>query len=297
MKLNRVNYFVSKERAIKHIEYLAKSLKIDVPKYKDFSQDVILETTKKNFRLNFAEEVDTVIKTGKGNMLQTWFDANDRFLQPALEMHMDKQDKKISGLGFKLRSSLGSHIAEVSSDGIIEAPELSLARDICYYHEQTCTLFNDGDITGFSRSFRGFLHSCVALVDCFLFRYTFHIKDMIGETSQYVNTLKLDSRIRMEERLEAWLQTFAPSALEHFEGWKERIHFMELKRKRNEITHPTVPTVIFEPGKVAQFLNYGASGVGGMLAKMRRESSTTDRIGFIHQITHLPKVSKLKTKR
>lgn len=288
MKLNRSGFFVGKDKATKHILYLAKSLNIDVPKYKDFSKDIILSNESKSFRVNFSEEVNQIIKTGRSNMLQTWFDANDRFLQPALELSMEGD---VSGLEVKMTSSLGTHTAHVSSSGVLEAPELALGRDICYYHQQTCALYNDGDMNGFARSFRGFLHSCVALVDCFLFRYTFHLKEMKIDTSEYMNTVTLDSKARIEDRLDAWIQTFAATELGQFPNWKERSQFMELKAKRNEFTHPTVPSVSFEPKEVTRYLNYGASGVGGMLAKMRKASGASDRIGFIYQIHHLPKVT------
>lgn len=288
MKLDRSNFYVGKDRAIKHIVYLARSLNIAVPKFRDFSKDVVLKNGSKEFRVNFAEEVEQVVKAGRSNMLQAWFDANDRFLNPALEMSIEAD---VSGLEFTMTSSLGSHTAQASSDGVLEAPELALARDICYYHQQTCALYNSGDKHGFARSFRAFLHSCVALVDCFLFRYTFHLKEMKVDTSEYMNTVTLDSKARIEERLEAWIQTFAATELEEFPDWKERSQFMELKAKRNKFTHPTAPSVSFEPKEVARYLNYGASGVGGMLAKMRKASGETDRIGFIYQIHHLPKVT------
>ncbi len=291
MKLIRPKIYVGKEKATKHVIHLAKALKIMVPKPKKFGEDIILKTEKKDFRINFKEEIEHTQKFGKANMLQTWFDSEDRFLQPAIEMSVFGT---VSGLEFKLTSTVGSHTANVSTNGILEAPELALARDICHFHIETCEQYNSGDITGFSRSFRGFLHSCVSLVDCFLFRYAFHIRDLIPDPTQYINTLTLDSRSGVMERLEAWILTFATNEIESFKDWSERSQFVELKRKRNEFTHPAVPTVTFEPVDVAKYLNYGASGVGKLLGKMRRSSSVTDKIGFIHQVSHLPKVTVKK---
>lgn len=291
MKINRNKYFVGKDKATKHVLFLAKSLNITPPGFKDFSKDLILKTDAKNFRVNFSKEVQDVIKTGRSSMLQTWFDANDRFLQPALEMSIEES---VPGIGITMSSSLAGYTATASSGSVLESPELALARDICYYHERTCELYNDGDMSGFSRSFRGFLHSSVALVDCFLFRYTFHLKEMIEDTSEYANTMTLDSKTRVEDRLEAWMQTFAASELGSFPNWKERSQFMELKAKRNEFTHPTVPSVALNPVEVVRYLNFGATGVGGMLAKMRKASATSDKIGFIYQIHHLPNVSLQK---
>lgn len=287
MKLVRYDRYVSKEKATKHVIHLAKSLNIEVPKHKNFGEDVILKNEHKEFRVNFRNEVQHTIEFGKSNMLQAWFDAEDRFLQPALEMSVAES---VPGITLNLTSSIGGHSASVTNHGVLEAPELALARDICYFHKETCERYNVWDIEGFSRNFRGFLHSCVSLVDCFLFRYAFHISGIIPDPSQYTNTLALDSRSSVMERLEAWITTFATREIDTFKDWSERSQFIELKNKRNEFTHPSVPTVIFEPKDVAKYLNYGATGVGKLLGKMRRCSSTTDRIGFIHQVSHLPKV-------
>ncbi|ODS23243.1 hypothetical protein AB835_09810 [Candidatus Endobugula sertula] len=288
MKLVRPQIFQGREKAIKHVTFLAKKLSIQVPKQKSFKNDISLESQNKTFKLNFYEEVEHVRKTGKANMLQSWFDAEDRFLQPAIELHLQGG---VQGVEFTLNSTIGSHTSSVSSNGILESPEVALANDICFFHKETCELYNSTDIRGFSRSFRGYLHSCVSLVDCFLFKYTFHIRDMIGDTSQYTNTLTLDSKSNLEDRLEAWMLTFATHEANSFKNWNERSKFIELKKRRNQFMHPTTPAISYEPQDVVKLLNYGSDGVGKLLGKMRKSSGTSDRIGFIHQISSLPKVS------
>lgn len=287
MQLIRPNLYLGKDRAIRHVTHLANVLKIPLPKQKAFSEDFFITIGAKTFRINFKEETDHTCRHGRANILQSWFDAEDRFLQPAMEISVSGT---LPGLRLHIMSTLGSHSAQVSNDGVVESPELALTRDVCYYHKETCERYNARDFEGFSRNFRGFLHSAVSLVDCFLFRYAFHIRDMIPDPNQYLNTLTLDSRASVMERLEAWLMTFAPGELEHFKHWKERSQFIELKNKRNEFTHPAVPAVSFDPTDVAKYLNYGATGVGQLLGRLRRAASVTDKIGFIHQISHLPTV-------
>jgi len=291
MKLIRPEIYLGREKATNHVVHLAKSLKIAVPNHKSFGNDLILKNGVKEFRLNFNKEIQHTIKHGRADMLQAWFDAEDRFLQPAIEM---SASSTVQGIKLHLTSKVGNHEASVSNHGTLEAPELALARDISYFHKETCELYNSGDMTGFSRSFRGFLHSCISLVDCFLFRYAFHIRALVPDPTQYINTLTLDSRAGVMERLEAWLQTFATHEVESFKGWKERSQFIELKDKRNEFMHPAVPTVSFEPIDVSKYLNYGATGVGKLLGKMRRASSVTDKIGFINQVSYLPKITVKK---
>lgn len=285
MKLIRPDIYLGAEKATRHVIYLAKYLKISVPKPKAFNKDVFITNSSKTFRLNFQEEIEFTKRHGRANMLQFWFDAEDRFLQPAIEMFAEGG---APGIQFYLTSKLGSHSAKVSNHGVLESPELALARDISYFHRNTCQCYNSMDMEGFSRSFRGFLHSAVSLVDCFLFRYAFHIREIIPDPSQYMNTLTLDSRVSVMERLEAWVLTFAANEMNSFKDWKERSQFIELKNKRNEFTHPSVPTVTFEPKDVAKYLNYGATGVGKLLGRLRRASSVTDKIGFINEVSHLP---------
>lgn len=291
MKLKRADFFLGKEKAIAHVEHLAKTLGIPIPKRKDFNTTIVLPTENKTFHINFSDEVTHTIKHGKAKMLQSWFDAQDRFLQPAIEM---SGHCSASGISIQLSSSIGSHTCTVSNHGILESPELALARDICFFHEETCRLYNLDDIHGFSRSFRSYLHSCVSLVDCFLFRYAFHTRDLIGNTEKFHNTAVLDSRAGVLERLDAWMQTFATCELENFKNWKERSQFIELRNKRNEFTHPSVPTVKFEPMEVTKLLNYGSTGIGALLAKMRKSSGTSCKIGFISQTVNLPRVTMQK---
>lgn len=291
MRLNRPEIYLGTQKATKHVVSLAKALNIQVPKPKDFGSDIILSSDKKSIKVNFKEEIEYTKNIGKANMLQALFDSKDRFLQPAIEMSASGDTP---GIRFHLESTVGRHTARVTNHGAIEAPEQALARDICFYHKETCDLYNSRDTQGFSRSFRGYLHSCVSLVDCFLFRYAFHIRELIPDPSQYINTLTLESRSSVLERLEAWVQTFSPQELDGFNNWKERSQFIELKDKRNEFTHPSVPSVSFEPNDVAKYLNYGASGVGKLLGKMRNASSVSDKIGFIVQVSSLPIVKVTK---
>lgn len=288
MQLIRPNLYLGRDKAIRHVTSLAKALRIAVPQHKQFAKDILIPSGAKTVRINFDEEIAHTCQHGRAKILQSWFDASDRFLQPAMEM---SATSSTPGLRFQLTSTLGTYSAHVSNHGVLESPELALARDITYFHKETCNQYNARDIAGFSRSFRGFLHSATSLVDCFLFRYAFHIREIVPDPSQYINTLTLDSRASVMERLEAWLMTFAPNELESFKTWPERSRFIELKDKRNEFTHPAVPTVSFEPKDVAKYLNYGATGVGKLLGRLRRASSASDKIGFIHEISHLPTVT------
>jgi hypothetical protein len=290
MKIVIPDVYLSKQKAIQHVEILAKKLNISIPSYNQYEKDIFLDNGTKKFRLNFSEEVSFVQKHGKARMLQIWFDAEDVFLQPAIEM---STFSTIPGINTIIGYEIGNYKAELKNCGILEAPENSLANDICFYFESTCTAFNSEDIKNISRYFRSFLHSCVSIIDCFLFRYSFYVKQHIKDYDQYDNIKILDSRLPIEERLDAWMQTFATQDSCCFKTWKERSQFMELKLKRNEFTHPVSPVTIYNPQDIVKYLNIGSVGVGQLLARMRRSSSLTDRIGFIHQVASLPKIRLL----
>lgn len=82
--------------------------------------------------------------------------------------------------------------------------------------------------------------------------------------------------------------TFAAHENKNFKNWGEYSQFIELKNRRNEFTHPTVPAIKYEPKEMVKYLNFASTGVGNLLAKMRLSSNETDKIGFISQIRTLP---------
>lgn len=197
MKLIRPDTHFRKSKATEFVFDLAKSLNIAIPPREKLGQNIILENKIKKFRLNFEEEIAHAVKYGNALLLQSWFDAEDQYLQPTIEM------ASFSSFPGILNMTLGNYSVELNNYGIIESPETSLANDICYYHKSTCCAFNNEDVRGVSRYFRAYLHSCVSLIDCFLFRYAFFVKAKIGDMSQFNNTNILDSRAPVEERLSA----------------------------------------------------------------------------------------------
>ena len=85
MKLIRPKIYVGKEKATKHVIYLAKALKIMVPKPKKFGEDIILKTEKKDFRINFKEEIEHTQNIGKANLIQKIDFFNQLLKCPSLE--------------------------------------------------------------------------------------------------------------------------------------------------------------------------------------------------------------------
>ena len=113
---------------------------------------------------------------------------------------------------------------------------------------------------------------------------------MIPSMDEYANTEALDSRRSIEEKIEAWVTTFAAHKSAEVRNSKHRSKFLELKSQRNSIVHPSEPTVAYQATKVVKYLNYSGEGVGGFLAELRRHAGAADDIGFISQVRTQPDI-------
>lgn len=253
---------------------------------------VVKITTGNNVtEIDLEKEFQYIKKNGKALTLQMMLDQNDRFLNTPLSLGITGDD---SGIKLKLTSTYGDHTSTIEFPGVIEAPEISFSDDISYFRREAVRTFNEDDLSGFSRSYRGFLQSAVSLVDCFLHRYTFHVKSLIPDTKEYINTEALDSRKSLEERLDAWMTTFAAHKIQEYKSSKQRSKFIELKDQRNRIVHPSNPSVPYEAKEVVKYLNYAQDGIGGLLSELRRYTGYSENIGFIRQVKTQPVISVTK---
>lgn len=280
MKLLMPKFQVGKERSEKYVLRLCKDLKLPIRHRKDLKKVLTINNSKRT-KIKLRDEVSFVRQNGKANRLQQMFDANDRYLNTPVSMAMIGTD---CGLKIQMNSNYGNHATNISFPGSMEAPEVSLSNDISHYRGEAVECFNSNDIHGFTRAYRAYLQCCVSLIDCFIYRYTFHVKELIPSTSEYQNTAILDSRKPIEERLEAWITTFATHKLDIFINSKQRSKFLELKKQRNEIIHPAQPCIGYSVKTVVKYLNYVQDGVGGLMAELRKYSGYSENIGFIRQI-------------
>lgn len=280
MKLTIPEFHVGREKAEKYVALLCKELNWPVPKGQEFGGIITVNNDQKETKIHLAKEVESVRKTGKADLLQMIFDSSDRFLNTPLSLGLTGD---IPGLKVKIESNYGSHSSIVHFPGFIEPPETSFSQDIVFYRKQAVKSFNKEDLPGFARAYRGYLQSCVSLVECFIHRYTFHIKGMIPSMQEF-DTAILDSRSSIDDRLDAWMTTFAIHKMKDFKNSKSRSKFLELKNQRNAIVHPSYPSVPYGVKDVVKFLNYCQDGVGGLLGDLRRYAGYSENIGFIKQI-------------
>ena len=280
MKLTIPEFHVGREKAEKYVALLCKELNMPVPKGQEFAGIITINNGPKKSEIHLAKEVESVRRTGKADILQIIFDSSDRFLNTPLSIGVTTS----GGLKAKIELNYGSHSSVVHSHGFIEAPETSFSQDIVFYRKQAIQSFNRQDQPGFARAYRGYLQSCVSLVECFIHRYTFHVKNMIPSMQVFDNTAILDSRSTIEDRLDAWMTTFAIHKMKDFKNSKSRSKFLELKNQRNAIVHPSYPSVPYEVKDIIKFLNYCQDGVGGLLGDLRNYAGYSENIGFIKQI-------------
>lgn len=293
MKLSIPQFHVGTDKAEKYILQLCEELKIPTPKKRDRRKVFRITSGESVTEINFENEIEYVKKNGKANVLQMMLDANDRFLNTPLSLGILGDG---CGIKMNLRSEYGGHTSSIQFPGVIEAPEVSFADDISYFRHEAVRTFNNNDLSGFSRSYRGFLQSGISLIDCFLHRYTFHVKNIIPSTEDYINTAIMDSRKPIEDRLDSWMVTFAAHKIDEYKNSKHRSKFIELKRQRNSIVHASNPSVPYGAKEVVKYLNYAQDGIGGFLAELRRYSGYSENIGFIRQIKTQPVINIRKSK-
>jgi hypothetical protein len=291
LKLLIPEFHVGTEKADKYICQLFKDLKIPVPPKGDRRKTVKITVGANVAEIDLEKEFQYIKKNGKGFALQMMLDQNDRFLNTPLSLGITGDD---CGVKIKSTSEYGGYASTIEFPGIIEAPEISFSDDVEFFRHEAVRTFNDDDLSGFARSYRGFLQSSISLVDCFLHRYTFHVKHLVPSTKEYANTDALDSRRSIEERLEAWITTFAPHKMEEYIGSKQRSKFIELKSQRNCIVHPSNPSIPYGVKQAVRYLNYAQDGIGGLLSELRSYTGYSENIGFIRQVKTLPVISVRK---
>jgi hypothetical protein len=287
MLLIKPNTCVNTEKAIKYIELLCKD--INFPFNKSMLTKSITYNVGQNKQLiSFPDELQSIKTNGKANILQFYYDSNDQFLKlpPEMSLYTDGA----SGLHFNISSSYGSFSSELEGPGAVEAPETSLSYDIISSRNKCIESFNNKNYIDFNSYYRSFLFSSISLVDCFLHRYNFYLKENIKDTSEYDNLKELDSISAIDKRLRAWMYTFATDKIDEIELTKQWSQFMELKKIRNSIVHPTNPTISYSVKNITKTLNLAKYGIGGLLLLMRKYACQRELIGFIQSIYNVPEI-------
>lgn len=287
LKLSMYENHLGKDKAEKYVLGLCKRLKIPIYGRADLRKKIDFPTEIKRLEIDLTHEVIFTMKNGRADVLQNIHDAQDRFLSTPISIGTSAQ-------GLSISMEHCGHVSLIDGPGFIEAPEVSFSKEIILYRQEAMMALNAGDWATVSRYYRSFLQNSVSLVECFLHRYTFHVKYMIPSMESYENTAILDSRVGLEARLEAWMKTFAFHRMDDFKQSSARSKFIEIKDQRNSIVHPSSPTIGYSIKTMVKFMNFAQQGIGGLLADLREYSGTSPDIGFIQQMKTLPEIRMLK---
>lgn len=283
---------VGKDKAEKYVLQVWRYLNLPKIQKKHLYREVkISQQQAEPVTIDLKSEIESVRKNGKAKTLQQMLDLNDRFLSSPISIVIMGDE---TGINLDLRAKYANYSESVKFPGGIESPEVSFADDITHYREEAYKAILANDFCGLTRAYRSYLQCAVSLVDCFLHKYTFHVNALVPNSSEYTNISTLNSQAPLEDRLDAWITTFAAHKQKEFKSSKYRSKFIELKGKRNEIVHPTYPMYSYSVKEMVKFLNYAPDAIGGLLAQLRSFAETTENIGFIQQMKSEPLIQLKK---
>lgn len=292
MEANLLEIRVGKEKAEKYVLQVWRELSLPkIPKRYLYREVRINQQKADSLVIDLKGEIESVRRNGKAKVLQQMLDQKDRFLSSPVSIAIIGDD---TGIQCDINSMYANYSENVKSPGGIESPEVSFADDITHYRKEAFQAIISNDFSGLTRAYRSYLQCAVSLVDCFLHKYTFHVNEMVSNPTAYTNIATLNSRAALEERLDAWVTTFAAHKQMEFKSSKYRSKFIELKNKRNGIVHPTHPMYSYSVKEMVKFLNYAPDAIGGLLGQLRCFAETTDKIGFIQQMKSEPLIQLKK---
>ncbi len=164
--------------------------------------------------------------------------------------------------------------------------EMEIANDIEFYREETCIESAQHDFEMCFRNYRGFLLSCISLIDAYINSHIL-IHDFNKITSADFTSLK--ECFNTERRIELFLKVFANADITAVNQTEEWDNFKKIKEARNEMVHATVPFLGISIKDLAANLNNSKKGVGGLL-RLFQKLQGKHSLGFIEQIRTAPSV-------
>lgn len=250
-------------------------------------ETISIPNSKGTWEINIEKEIEFIRINGQGDVLQYAYDCTDKYLSPVLELGQDGDGITKS---LTMESRFGTCVKVLKTNGIISAPEKSIADDICYFRELFVDACNNKDSKMYSRAYRAYLMNSISMIECFLQRYIFYINSInpIIKDRDLFDILK--STAPIEERVKVWLKLFTSKEEKDLISTKEWSQFLEIKRQRNLIIHPTEPMICYEVKKMITILNNEMHGIGGLLILLRQFENGKDYIGFFRKLFNQNKI-------
>jgi len=169
---------------------------------------------------------------------------------------------------------------EIKGPCIITPSEWALSDDIEFYKSETCIEFNSNNFEMGARNYRGFLFSCIALIDAYINR---HIKYSESKkiSSEKFKQLQLSKRI--EDRIKLFAEIYCNSNFYEINKTEEWNNFKKLHKLRNNIIHSTEPHLGLGLKEISEYLNLSIKGIGGLI-KILQESQNKHTLKFIEKV-------------
>lgn len=187
----------------------------------------------------------------------------------------------------KLGVTWGGYKSELPGPASYQLIENEFTEDILYYRRDACKYSSLDELSALSRAYRGYLFSCIALIEAFL-NVDVSFRRLRGELTE--DDVSNWIRSSLEHRVEIWVARNCPPdvmvGVRQTDAWRE---FRELRVARNEVTHSADPFFGITLKHLHHNLNLVRRGVGGLL-RLLRSHQGVDVLGFVERLESAPHV-------
>jgi hypothetical protein len=275
------DYSLSQKAAEKLVDEKLLLMNLKIPS-KNKSKEIITfkkSPKEKEEKHKYIDLIKNTRKQGVVYPVQTIIDRSDQIFGGKFGMSTPTQ-------GLTITTTYAGYSKVVKGPGRCYPIEYDLAGDIIFYREESCFESDDHDFEMTCRNYRGYLFSCISLIDAYINR---HI--LIGKNKK-LSSEKFDILINclnLEEKIELFLEIFCGSSIKAINQSVDWSDFKLLKGLRNELVHATSPFLGVTIEEIAKNLNLCMKGIGGILKRFQ-ELQGRHSLGFIERIRNAPKV-------
>ena len=281
-------YHRSEAEAREYVGRLAQRLGVTSFKSKLTSgKSITIPTTGRPMVVNLRTEVRQARVTGIPPAMQGLIDNSDRFMPPAISLGVSAGGK------VKISVTIGSHMASIDGDGILEPPASALANDVLYYRREAVAASAEHRLASIARAYRTYLQVCVSLVDAFLGHATFALAAVNPKITDSEDYNVIRSPAAFASRIDAWCRLFKhpPESFRQSKCWSD---LSKLRVERNRYVHPAEPVYSLGIDEIVNVLNQCRDGVGGTLECFREMAGLSPYVSYIQQVKTAPIIKKSK---
>lgn len=213
---------------------------------------------------------------------------------PYIQFNIDQKDDIFGGarmgistptIGFGLVTSTYAGYTKTLTPPMSDQPvEFEITEDILFYRNESCLYSDEYDFKFCTRYYRAYLSACISLIDAFINRHILIYKFNGLDTADFQ---LLQQTSRLEDRLELFIKISSGKSLTAINGGEEWIHFKNLRRLRNEMTHINSASLGYSIHEFAEHFNYVRKGIGGLL-KLIRQAQGKESLTFIERLRTAP---------